>query len=165
LYVQDCGWTRKSVAWMTGGVSFAMLSMNVTREDTITAIRRVLQQYAAVRLGLLFGSIARGTANERSDIDIAIDIHGSADRLRIAAQLSAALGVEIDLVLLGDAGVPLLDEIVRDGVVVYEATPHAAARWRTRALIDLETDRPWYGRMRDAWLARVAAQGLNDGQP
>ena len=84
--------------------------------------------------------------------------------MRIAAQLSAALGVEVDLVVLGDAGVPLLDEIVRDGVVAYEATPYAAARWRTRALIDLETDRPWYARMRDAWLASVAAQGLNDGQ-
>jgi predicted nucleotidyltransferase len=137
----------------------------VTREDAIASIRPILQQYAAVRLGLLFGSFARGTANERSDIDIAIDVHGSADRLRIAAQLSAALGVEVDLVVLGDAGVPLLDEIVRDAVVAYEATPYAAARWRTHALIDLETDRPWYARMRDAWLASVAAQGLDDGQP
>jgi predicted nucleotidyltransferase len=137
----------------------------VTREDAIAAIRPILQQHASVRLGLLFGSIARGTANDRSDVDVAIDVHGSADRLGIAAQLSAALGAEIDLVMLGDAGVPLLDEIVRDGVVAYEATPYAAARWRTHALIDLETDRPWYGRMRDAWLARVAAQGLDDGQP
>jgi predicted nucleotidyltransferase len=137
----------------------------VTREDAIASIRPILQQYAAVRLGLLFGSFARGTANERSDVDIAIDVHGSVDRLRIAAQLSAALGVEVDLVLLGDAGVPLLDEIVRDAVVAYEATPYAAARWRTHALIDLETDRPWYARMRDAWLASVAGQGLDDGQP
>jgi predicted nucleotidyltransferase len=140
----------------------------VTREDAIASIRPILQQYAAVRLGLLFGSFARGTANERSDVDIAIDVScawGSVDRLRIAAQLSTALGEEVDLVVLGDAGVPLLDEIVRDAVVAYEATPYAAARWRTHALIDLETDRPWYARMRDAWLASVAAQGLDDGKP
>ena len=112
-----------------------------------------------MRLGLLFGSSARGTADEQSDVDVAIDVRGAADRLNISAQLSAALGQEVDLVVLGDVGVPLLDELVRDGIVAYEASPYAGARWRTRALIELETDRPWYGRMRDAWLARVAARG------
>jgi hypothetical protein len=68
--------------------------------------------------------------NNCSDIDIAIDIsigdHGAPDRLCIAAQLSAALGAEVDVLVLGDTGVPLLDEIVRD----------MSARVRQRAAAD-----------------------------
>ncbi len=44
----------------------------------------------------------------------------------------------------------------RDAVVVAEHARGAAARWRAHALIDLENDRLWYERMRDAYLARLA---------
>lgn len=136
----------------------------MTREATIAAVRSVLTQTEGVRLALLFGSVARDTPNEDSDVDIALDAGAMADWLGIAAKLSHVLGKEIHLVALRDPGVPLLEELVRDGIVVYEATPHAAARWRAHALLELETDGPWYARMRDAWLKRVASRGLGDGE-
>jgi hypothetical protein len=68
--------------------------------------------------------------------------------------------LEVDVVDLEHAGVPLLARIVREGVLVHELRPGAAATWRGQALADLETDAPWFARMRDAWLARVAARGL-----
>ncbi len=74
--------------------------------------------------------------------------------------LSRACGAEVDVVDLATAGVPMLEEFVRDGVVVHEGARYAHARWRTQALVSLETDRPWYGRMRDAWLRRVAERGV-----
>jgi hypothetical protein len=43
---------------------------------------------------------------------------------------------------------------------VHERRRGTAATWRAHALADLETDAPWFARMRDAWLARVAARGL-----
>ncbi len=112
-----------------------------------------------VRLALLFGSEARGTAGPASDVDVAVDAPG-VDRLALAAELGAALDREVDVVPLEDAGFPLLEQLVRDGVTVHEGRPGAAARWRAHALASLETDRPWFERMRDAWLRRVAERGV-----
>jgi predicted nucleotidyltransferase len=135
----------------------------VPPDSRIDALRHVLARQSGMRLAILFGSVARGTANEQSDVDLAVDVEPGADLAALASELTIAAGREVDLVRLSDAGVPLLEELVRDGVVVYEV-PHAAARWRAHVLADLEIDRPWYARMRDAWLRRVAAQGLGDGQ-
>jgi hypothetical protein len=61
---------------------------------------------------------------------------------------------------LEEAGVPLLARIVREGVLVHEARPGTVATWRARTLADLETDAPWFARMREARLARVAVHGV-----
>lgn len=130
----------------------------------IEALRTVLEQRDEVRLALLFGSQARGVAQEGSDVDLALLAPG-ADLLTLGAELVRAVGLEIDLVSLEDPGVPLLDEIVRDGIVVYQAVPGVAAEWRAFALSILELDRPWFARMRDAWLRHVAEQGLDHPRP
>jgi predicted nucleotidyltransferase len=136
----------------------------MTRDETARAIRSLLASQHGVSLALLFGSVARDAANEQSDIDLAVDGE-DVDLARISAALSLGLGRETQVVALRDAGVPLLEEILRDGIVVYEHRPYAAARWRSHVLSDMEIDRPWYARMRDAWLRRVAQRGLDDGQP
>ena len=123
------------------------------------SIRRALAGRPDVRLALVFGSIARGTARDDSDVDLAIDAPG-VDRLALARDLSLAVGREVDVVDLASAGYPLLAAIVRDGVVVAAHAAGAEARWRTRALLALETDRPWFERMRDAYLARLATGRL-----
>jgi hypothetical protein len=61
---------------------------------------------------------------------------------------------------VNDAPIPLLEQIMLDGVVVYERTPGAGALFRSRTLAMLETDGPWYRRMRDAFLKRVANKGI-----
>ena len=121
----------------------------------ITAVRSVLRSRSDVRLALVFGSEARGTSASESDVDIAVDAPG-VDRLALARDLSLATGREVDVVDLGDVGYPLRAALVRDAVVVAEHARGAAARWRAHALIDLENDRLWYERMRDAYLARLA---------
>jgi predicted nucleotidyltransferase len=117
----------------------------------------------SVRLALLFGSRARGSVRDSSDIDLAIDAPNvDLDGLRVF--LAERFGVDVDISFLADATIPLLDALIQDGIVVYETQPGIGARWRSRTLADLETDRPWYGRMRDAWLRRVAERGLPHGQ-
>ena len=61
---------------------------------------------------------------------------------------------------LGEATIPLLLEIVRDGRVLAEAAPGLAATWRYHALLDLETDLPWDARMQEAWVKRVKERGI-----
>jgi predicted nucleotidyltransferase len=125
----------------------------------IRPLQRVLQASGEVTLALLFGSRARGEESESSDVDVAL-LAPSADLLEIGASLSQASGLEVNIISLVDPGVPLLDELLRDAVVLYEARQGAYATWRSHVLADLELDRPWYERMRDAWLERVAQRGV-----
>jgi predicted nucleotidyltransferase len=127
-----------------------------------TRIRRALAGRADIRLAILFGSQARGTARDDSDIDIAVDAPG-VDLLDLAAMLAQAFDREVDVVPLDDPSIPLLEMLVRDGIVVHEARRGAGALWRSRTLATLETDRPWFARVRDAWLKRVAERGFSRG--
>jgi len=127
-------------------------------DPALQEIRRALQGRTDVRLAIVFGSRARGTARPESDLDIAVRAPG-VDLFQLGAERSRATGLEVDVVSLDDLGIPLLARVVQDGVDVHEASPGGLAVWRAHALIDLETDRPWFARMRDAWLARVASRG------
>jgi predicted nucleotidyltransferase len=126
----------------------------------VTVLAGLLRNRPQVELALLFGSHARGTATADSDVDLAVLAPGS-DLLELAATLGRDLGREVDVISLDDPGVPLLEELVRDAVVVHEGGAGAAASWRTRALVTLEIDRPWFARMRDSWLRTVAKKGLS----
>lgn len=124
-----------------------------------TTIANVLQAHREVSLAILFGSIAKNRARAGSDVDVAVagrDVRV----LELIADLSAAFGREVDVVRLPDASIPLLDEILRDGIVVHEQRPGQAAQWRSHTLAQLEIDRPWYHRMRDAFLRRVVERGI-----
>lgn len=124
-------------------------------DPVIEALREALRGRQDVRLALLFGSRARGRARAGSDADVAV-LGKSLDLLRLAADLSDAAGVEVDVVSLGDPGYPLLNVILRDGLLLHEGERGAAAAWRARAWLQAETDRPWFERMRDAFLRRLA---------
>lgn len=132
--------------------------------DVVDTVRRALEPHRHVHLALLFGSTARGTARDDSDVDLAVDAPG-VDLLGLARDLSLALGREVHVVDLTepDPGYPLLAAIVRDGVLVAEHDRGAHARWRTRAILRVETDRPWFERMREAYLARLATGATSHG--
>ncbi len=124
--------------------------------EIVEALRNALRGRKDVRLALLFGSRARGQAREGSDADVAV-LGKDLDLLELAGDLSDAAKVEVDVVSLEDPGYPLLDALLRDSLVLHEGERHAAAAWRTRAVLDAETDRPGYERMRDAYLRKLAA--------
>ncbi len=133
-----------------------------TNDVLLSVLRERLEHHGGVRLALLFGSRARGNPSPQSDIDLAVDAPG-VDQNALAAFLSQSVGAEVDVVPLADASIPLLEALVRDGIVVYQSRGQAAA-WRSRVLAQLETDRPWYRRMRDAWIQRVASEGFSGGR-
>lgn len=124
----------------------------------LAGLRSVLQAHAEVRLALVFGSRARGDARPDSDLDVAVLAPGM-DLLALAATLRDATGLEVDVVSLSDVTIPLLQELVRDSVVVHEGAPGEGATWRHAAMLALATDLPWYRRMRDAFVARLASSG------
>jgi predicted nucleotidyltransferase len=80
-----------------------------------------------VRLCVLFGSQVTGRGHPESDIDLAVwpaKTLAPAEKLRWIGELQALLDSEVSLVLVSPELDPVLGmEIVRHGVVVFEAEP------------------------------------------
>ncbi|MDQ3033091.1 MAG: nucleotidyltransferase domain-containing protein [Myxococcota bacterium] len=127
-------------------------------EPSLTELTAALAAHRDVELAVVFGSVARGEAGLGSDVDVAV--RGAVDRLALGAQLSRALGREVDVVELDTPDLVLLSEIVRDGRCVAERSPGAYAQFRSHALATLETDLPLIHRQQEAFLARLARAGV-----
>ncbi len=81
------------------------------------------RQRGIVRIGL-FGSMARGDANEQSDIDLVVEFSGGISLLKLVAlerELSEALGRKVELLTEAAISPYLREHIKRDLRVIYEA--------------------------------------------
>lgn len=91
-------------------------------EQVFLQIRDIAKQHQVKKL-VLFGSRARGDYQEKSDIDLAV--YGCQDFLEFSCQLEEELWslLRLDLIDMNSISVSkgLIDEIERDGVVLYEA--------------------------------------------
>ncbi len=132
-----------------------MASERDAQAALIDTLHRALSGREDVRLALLFGSRARGCAGSRSDADLAVEAPG-VDLWTLAADLSQAAGLEVDVVDLREAGYPLLKAVLRDGLLVHQGQKGALGSWRSQAIAQVELDRPWFERMRDGFLRRLA---------
>jgi predicted nucleotidyltransferase len=91
-------------------------------EDLIARIRQVVAAGPPLRLAIMFGSLAKGTARTESDLDLAIlprdlDLSLHAE-LELSVALTRATGREVDLVRLERVSPLLRWEIARTGRVV-----------------------------------------------
>lgn len=137
----------------------AELPFQHASQSLVAALQGVLSRHPEVRLALLFGSQATQTSTAQSDVDLAV-LGSPIDPLLLTAELSQACHRDVDIVSLDNPTFALLEEVVRDGIVICEDANHAYSTWRSHALSSLELDRPWYNRMRDAWLKGVAERGI-----
>lgn len=129
----------------------------MTEETTalVDKVREALRERKDVHVAVLFGSRARGRARLDSDLDVAVQGEGL-DLLALAYELSLATRLEVDVVNLNRVGYPLLNAIARDGLIVHQGQPGAGGRWLSHTIAQLATDRPWFERMRDAYLKKLA---------
>jgi uncharacterized protein len=90
----------------------------------------------------LYGSVARGTGCESSDVDVAVlferDPPRTLDGLHgdLAQALDERLGRTVDLVILNHAPVDLVHRVLRDGILVCDANRSARIRFEVRARND-----------------------------
>ena len=97
--------------------------MQYTIDEIREIVAALAARYGADRI-YLFGSYARGDANEDSDIDLRID-KGAIRGLQmggLAADLEDALGIPVDLVPTGSLDSKFLNSISDDEVLLYEAS-------------------------------------------
>ncbi len=110
--------------------------MNPPKIDrAIDALRELLASEPTVRSAILFGSCARGTAREDSDIDVLVLVSGRrVDRLREAIHdLESAYDVNVSPVVLREEEVDrldrqFLDSVLREGVPLTGPPPTASLR-------------------------------------
>ena len=95
----------------------------LSQEDIRYHVVSLSEQYGAAKVSL-FGSYARGEANEDSDIDILLekgDIKGL-QVLDFQEDLARRLGRPVDVVTTAGASERFLAKIRQDEVVLYEAS-------------------------------------------
>ena len=113
----------------------------------------LLRFFATPRQGVaaawLFGSVARGTAGDRSDVDVAILTDGSPPhgldglRLDLEGEIERMLGIPTQLVVLDRAPVDLSQRVLRDGVLLCEPDRSARIRFEVRVRNEFWDLRPF----------------------
>lgn len=87
----------------------------------------------------LFGSVARGTAGPRSDVDLGLLLERQplatleGRMLGYESALAQAIGREVQVVVLNDAPTDLVHRVLRDGRVVLDRDRAARLRFEVRA--------------------------------
>ncbi|MCR5118952.1 MAG: nucleotidyltransferase domain-containing protein [Lachnospiraceae bacterium] len=93
-------------------------TLNEIKEKTVP----VAQQYGIKKM-CLFGSYARGEANDNSDVDIYIDkgkLKGLIRYLMFVDELEKNLGCHVDVVTSGIRDKDFLKSIEAEGILLYE---------------------------------------------
>jgi predicted nucleotidyltransferase len=128
-------------------------------------LRAPLADLPAVRLAVVFGSIARGDERPGSDVDVGVRLNPDSAALRqeVEVALGRAAGREVDIVFLDEAPPLLRFEIATDGIVLVERQPHAWSDFRMHAMIDWWDWAPTARMIDDAAIRRLRAS-VADGQ-
>jgi predicted nucleotidyltransferase len=109
-----------------------------------TTIEQALREFFGAQpdgiiAAYLFGSVARGTAGRRSDVDVAV-LYAAAPPatleglpLNLEGRIEQLVGRPVQVVVLNTAPVSLVHRILRDGVLVLDCVPSARIRFEVRA--------------------------------
>jgi predicted nucleotidyltransferase len=124
------------------------------------SLQEVLLQIQNVQLAVLFGSVAKETANSDSDLDIAVLADhklSSSEKIQLIQGLAEKIGRPIDLIDLFDPPQPLLGQIIKTGRKIF-GTDEAFAKLAYRNMVDQADFMPLRSRAllerRDVWINR-----------
>lgn len=132
------------------------------KRDEGLALDRIadcLASQRGIRLGIVFGSMARGEATSDSDLDVAVLAEKplqTSQRMRLIRELSLVAGRPVDLVDLRTAGVPVARSALLQGKVVFSRDSVSYPEQLSRLLIDSADFLPYRNRLlkqrREAWI-------------
>ena len=104
-------------------------------------IRTAVETHPDVLYALVFGSGARGTLHDGSDVDVAIELRAAAPRdphdlRRLIRVLETAVRRPVDLILLDEAPPSIAYRVFRDGILVLERDHAALTARKARAIVE-----------------------------
>jgi predicted nucleotidyltransferase len=132
--------------------------MTIQNEKLLTVrLNEVLAAFPAIRLAVLFGSVAKGMETPDSDLDVAVQGDRPLtqnERISITESLALAFNRPIDLIDLRTVGQPLLYEIIAGGKQVL-GSRHLWGELVFRSVMENEDFVPYQKRIleerRRAW--------------
>ncbi len=95
----------------------------------VQQLESIVSSFPEVRKVILFGSRARGDAEERSDIDLAVEAQGLSQTgwLQLVDQLeNLDTLLSVDIINLPEAAQTLRERILSEGKVVFEQSEKQA---------------------------------------
>jgi predicted nucleotidyltransferase len=129
------------------------------QEKTKQAIVGLLEQTGEVKLGIVFGSMARGTERADSDLDLAVAAERplpAETRIRLIEGLAKRLGRPVDLMDLRTTGYFTLRQVLVEGEIVFCTNRSLLAEMRKRMVFEREDFAPYVDRAlaarRKAWI-------------
>ena len=92
----------------------------LTIEEIKKAVVPICERYGVERLSL-FGSYARGEADDKSDVDLMVDLGRPMgfEFFGFYGDIERALGIETDLLSRNGTRQKFLDKIAKDEVLIY----------------------------------------------
>ena len=96
--------------------------MTYTIEEIKNTAIPIFEEYGVNRLSI-FGSYARGEANNESDIDFLIDkgeLRGLIQYFALVNKLEEAFKCHIDLITMGISDKEFLKKVQKEALVIYE---------------------------------------------
>ncbi|RLK51504.1 putative nucleotidyltransferase [Alkalispirillum mobile] len=116
-----------------------MESSTRNRNALVKAVTPLLAAEPLVVCAYLFGSVARGDAGPRSDVDIAVltsnDVKPGllSPLTRLKLDLEDALGQRVDLIHLNHAPPDLVHRVLRDGLLLIDKEPNRRISFEVQA--------------------------------
>lgn len=119
-------------------------------------VKTIFDEIPAAVAVYVFGSVARGSAGPRSDVDVGVLMDEPppstlmGPRLSIEGRLEQALGRPVDVIILNSAPADLVHRVLRDGELVLERDRGRRIRFevaRRNEYFDLQPLRDAYRRM------------------
>lgn len=113
-----------------------MAAQQPSLEQIEERIRRVFAEHGrGVAAVYLFGSTARGTRRAKSDVDVGLLFRQpptetySPEHFDLEAELTATVGLPVQLVVLNGAPADLVHRVLRDGILLVERDASARIRF------------------------------------
>lgn len=118
----------------------------LAKETALEILRGCLSGRREIHFAYLFGSLAKGTQNRLSDVDVAVFLdpeflvrphpeHSYGYKAHLITELMSQLKTnEIDIVILNHASPFLRFQVLRDGIVICETNREERIRFQAQAL-------------------------------
>src|SRR5699024_205366 len=129
--------------------------------ETRQKIEKVLKQYPALKLAILFGSVAKQRATAGSDLDIAVagpEPLTATGKQKLIEELASAFGRPIDLIDLQKISGTLLHQILTKGKLLFCRDHLLYAQIINKMLFNQADMMPYHNRIlkerRERWIGK-----------